>query len=114
MKKYEIGDIVKGKVTGVEDYGIFLLIDSNVTGLIHISEISPFFVKNVADYAKIGDVLEAKVLEYDDKEQKMKLSIKDLVEETKKKSNGIVETKTGFSNLKSILNDWIDEKIENK
>ena len=41
MKKYEVGDIVTGKVTGIENYGIFVFIDDGdgITGLIHISEI---------------------------------------------------------------------------
>ena len=44
---YKIGDIVKGKVTGIENYGIFLLMEDGYTGLIHISEISEKFVRNV-------------------------------------------------------------------
>ncbi len=39
MMGYKKGDIVKGRVTGVEDYGIFILLENNVTGLIHILEI---------------------------------------------------------------------------
>jgi len=47
MKKYNVGDVVEGKVTGVENYGIFLLINDEITGLIHISELSDSFVRDV-------------------------------------------------------------------
>ena len=57
------GDSVKGKVTGVEKYGIFLLMEDGYTGLIHISEISDKFVRNVADYVQVNDEIYAKVIE---------------------------------------------------
>ena len=46
MYNYKKGDMVKGKVTGIEKYGIFVSINDGVTGLIHISEIYDAFVKN--------------------------------------------------------------------
>ena len=116
MGQYNKGDLVEGIVTGIEDYGIFLLVDSNVTGLIHISEISNSFVRNVSDYAKINDKIKAKVIEYDEKENKLKLSIKDLEKKNPKKNHEIQETKSGFTNLKNQLNVWIEikEKENNK
>ena len=72
---YKIGDIVSGKVTGIEDYGIFLLIDDKTVGLIHISEISDYFVKNVNDYAKIDDEIKAEVIEIDEEKNQLKLII---------------------------------------
>ena len=62
MKNYSEGDIVTGIVTGIEDYGIFLSFDNNKSGLVHISEISNSFVKNVNDYANINDSLTVKIL----------------------------------------------------
>lgn len=111
MKKYKIGDIIKGKVTGIEDYGIFLLVDDNVTGLIHISEISDSFVRNVADYAEIGEVIKAEVIDFDEDNKKLKLSIKnDHYKRKNKKNVPIKETSSGFENLGKQLNIWIEEK----
>lgn len=45
MTKFKKGEIIKGTVTGIEKYGIFVNLDNYYTGLIHISEISNFFVK---------------------------------------------------------------------
>lgn len=111
MKNYKIGDIVKGKVTGIEDYGIFLLVDDDVTGLIHISEISDGFVRNVSDYAEIGETISAEVIEYDEVNKKLKLSIKnDNFVKKSKKNLPIKETKIGFKSLSEKLDGWIENK----
>ena len=47
MNKYEKGNIVVGQVTGIEKYGIFIGLDEFYSGLIHISEISKGYVKNI-------------------------------------------------------------------
>lgn len=111
MSKYKCGEIVTGYVTGIEKYGIFLCIDDNYDGLIHISEVSSSFVRNINDYAKVGEVIRAKVLEEEHGKQ-IKLSIKDIdYRITRKKSTKIEETESGFSSLILMLNKWIDEKI---
>ena len=47
MSKYENGKIVVGCVTGIENYGIFVSLDEYYSGLIHISEVSNKFVKDI-------------------------------------------------------------------
>ena len=51
--EYNIGDIVKGKVTGIENYGIFIVFDDGGSGLIHISEISTdlIIVSSLSNFA---------------------------------------------------------------
>lgn len=111
--KYKVNDIVRGKVTGIESYGIFISLDDNVTGLIHISQISDSFVKNVSDYVEIGEVIPAKIIEIDEKNNKLKLSLKDFhFSENTKKLHPIEETKSGFSELKNSLDKWISLKEE--
>lgn len=111
MGKYKKGDVVSGYVTGIEKYGIFLNIDENNCGLIHISEISNNYVRNIHDYVKQGELIRARVIEEADDGQ-IKLSIKDLdYRITKKKSEKIEETKSGFSTLFLMLNKWVDDKI---
>ncbi len=102
------GDIVQGTVTGIEDYGIFLSFDNNQSGLVHISEISDSFVKNVSDYAKIGDNITVKVLSVDE-DGHYKLSIKELDCSKKNASNHINETDGGFNTLGDTLSSWIEE-----
>ncbi|MFN0274771.1 MAG: 30S ribosomal protein S1 [Chitinophagales bacterium] len=74
-----VGNVVKGKVVNIEDYGAFLEISPGVEGLIHVSEISwsnqPI---NSKDYFKLNDTYEAKVVTLDKDERKMSLSLKQL------------------------------------
>lgn len=112
MSKYRCGEIVTGYVTGIEKYGIFVCIDDKIDGLIHISEITKSYVRNINDYAKVGEVIRAKVIE-EEKNNQVKLSIKDVdYRITRKKSSKIEETEKGFSTLIIMLNKWIDRKTE--
>lgn len=110
MAKYKTGDIVTACVTGIEKYGIFVNIDNKYDGLIHISEITSSYVRNINDYAKIGEIIRAKVIE-EEKNNQIKLSVKDIdYRITRKRSTKIEETEKGFSTLIIMLNKWIEEK----
>lgn len=113
MNEYKVGDIITGKVTGIEKYGIFLSVNSEISGLIHISEISQSFVRNVSDYAEIDEEIKARVIGIDSSGKRLKLSVKDLnYRDESKYGNRIVETSSGFSNLEKALAGWIDCKLE--
>ena len=115
MAIYKIGDIITGKVTGIESYGIFLSFDDNYTGLIHISEISDSFVRNINDYATIDENIKAKIISIDENDKKLKLTLIGLDYLSKSNSRkGIIETKNGFNTLKNELNEWISNKINKK
>lgn len=73
-----VGDVVKGIVTGVVDFGVFVNVDG-IEGLIHISEISWERVNNPADYVKVGETVEAKIIAID--KERLSLSMKQLVED---------------------------------
>lgn len=112
MEKVKKKDIVKVTVTGVQRYGAFVNAD-DYDGLIHISEISYGFVKNVNDYLKVGDKIFAQVVDVDDKDNHLKLSIKDI--DYKKDGSTLkrmAETKNGFKPLKDNLEIWINKKIK--
>ncbi len=103
---YKIGDVVKGKITGTQKYGIFVAIDNEYTGLIHISEISNAFVKNIEDYISADKKIEAKVIEVDEQNKHLKLSIKDF-----NSNDEFNNSKKGFKSLKNNLQHWMDEKL---
>lgn len=113
--KYEDGKIVKGCVTGIENYGIFMSFDEYYSGLIHISEISNNFVRNINDYVNIGETIKAKILEVDHEQCQLKLSIKDInYRISNKRRTRIIETGTGFCCLKENLDNWINAKKNKK
>ena len=78
MTKAEVGKSYTGKVVKVLNFGAFVEILPNITGLLHISEIDNKRIRNVEDYLKEGDEVKVKVLDID-RTGKMKLSRKALL-----------------------------------
>ena len=118
MSKFEKGKCIRGTVTAIESYGAFVSCDEYYNGLIHISEITDGFVKNINNYIKVGEVVYCKILDVDEESGHLKLSIKNVSTEKKPKIKRakIIETKQGFKSLAYHLPHWIDEslkKIEN-
>ena len=115
MSKYKKGKIVKGVVSGIETYGAFVSLDEYYTGLIHISEISHGFVKNITDFINIGDTIYVEILEVDEKSFHLKLSIKSIIYKPQKNNRHkrIIETPLGFKTLSYKLPKWIDNEIKN-
>ena len=75
----KVGDIVKGKVVVLADYGAFVEIAPGVEGLIHVSEMSwSQHLRSAQDFLKVGDEVEAMILTLDREERKMSLGIKQL------------------------------------
>tara|TARA_Y100000739_G_scaffold71201_1_gene60009 strand:+ start:8461 stop:10404 length:1944 start_codon:yes stop_codon:yes gene_type:complete len=103
----KIGDVVKGKVVVIADYGAFIEIAEGVEGLIHVSEMSwSTHLRSAQDFVNVGDQIEAKILTFDREERKMSLGVKQLTPDpwtdiTKKypvdsKHSGIVRNFTNF------------------
>lgn len=107
---YKVGDVINCNVCGVESYGIFIRTDDNYTGLIHISEISSDFVRNVSDYAKVGERIKCQILEVDDELKQLKLTIKYLNFKEGYSREEISHLDHGFDTLKEKLPEWIEEK----
>ena len=114
MEKLSKNDVIKVTVTGVQKYGAFVNTnDENYDGLIHISEISYGYVKNINDYVKIGDKIYTEVIKVDESNNQLQLSIKDIdYKNDGKRLIRMAETKSGFEPLKERLDVWISEKIK--
>ena len=116
MTKFLKDEIVEGCVTGIEKYGIFVTLDEYYSGLIHISEISDGFVRDINKVADVGETIKVRVLDTDDDTFHVKLSIKNLDYRVKRKSDtSIEETINAFNTLEKELPNWIKIKeIEKK
>lgn len=116
MIPYKKGKIVKGTVTGIEKYGAFVSLDEYYTGLIHISEISHGYVKDINDFLKIGDTIYVEVLDIDEEQFQVKLSIKNISYRKKAYSQRkkIKETSLGFKTLEYRLPLWIEENLKKR
>lgn len=84
VKKYQIGQVVKGKVVKVMPFGVFVELDDQIQGLAHLMELSHDEVKNPEDILKIGDEREFKIISIEPQEHRLGLSIKALTEKPKK------------------------------
>jgi small subunit ribosomal protein S1 len=74
--KYQPGQLVKGKVTKITNFGVFVGLEDGLEGLLHISELADHKVENPEEMVKVGDEIEVKVLRVDTDERKIGLSRK--------------------------------------
>lgn len=120
---YKVGDVVSGIVTGIQPYGAFVSLDETTQGLVHISEITYGYVKEVSEFLTVAQAVKVKVLEVDMDAGKISLSIRELQEKPlmpkkedrpRKSLQARVDEndEEGFNTLKEKLADWIKESIE--
>lgn len=76
-QKYEIGQIVEGKVVRMVQFGAFIELENGVDGLVHISQISPKHVLKPDDELKVGQIIKVKIIDIDKESKKISLSKKD-------------------------------------
>jgi small subunit ribosomal protein S1 len=104
-RTYPIGTKIRGKVSSVTDFGVFLEIEEGIEGLIHISELSHEKLASTKDFAKPGDELDAVVLSIDTVDRKIGLSIKSMQDAMDKAdlANFMGSQKQATSNLGDLL-----------
>ena len=81
----EVGAILEGKVTSITKYGAFVELPENKTGMVHISEVSTGFVKEITDYLQENQIVKVKVIEID-QNGRINLSIKRLLDQPQQSS----------------------------
>ncbi|WP_174614119.1 S1 domain-containing post-transcriptional regulator GSP13 [Virgibacillus ihumii] len=117
LEKFEIDQILEGKVTGIQPYGAFVALDEETQGLVHISEVTHGYVKDINDHLAVGDNVNVKILNIDEENNKVSLSIR-ATEEPPKKSpkpgnnKAQEDSNAGFNTLKDKLEEWIEQSKE--
>ena len=81
-EKYAVGTVVTGKVARMTDFGAFVELAPGVDALLHVSQISRDHVEKPADVLSIGQEIEAKIVDFDEADRKISLSIKALAQGT--------------------------------
>lgn len=97
---FEIGQVVEGKVSGITNFGAFIQLPGGKTGLVHISEVSESYVKNINDHLKQSQPVKVKILSIDPN-GKISLSIR-RVEENKLKSSRPADIEWGKKSSESL------------
>lgn len=90
-EKFAVGVIVTGKVARMTDFGAFVEIEPGVDALLHVSQIARHHVEKPADELKIGQEIEAKIVDFNEEEKKISLSMKVLLPEEPKEEPEVVE-----------------------
>ena len=81
-EKYAAGNVVTGKVARMTDFGAFVELAPGVDALLHVSQISRDHVEKPADVLSIGQEIEAKIVDFDEADRKISLSMKALAQNT--------------------------------
>ncbi len=123
IKKHKKGDIITGIIKSITNFGIFLKINNNIDGLIHLSDLSWFKLneKEIKNKYKKGEKIKASIIQIDSNKERISLSVKILQEDPLKKyikikeKNKIIKTKVIKINEKYIyviLKDKIEGYIK--
>lgn len=105
MKK---GDIVYGVITNIIGYGAFVTVNE-YTGLIHISEFSDNYVRNISDFVEIGERVKLKIVEVDEDRKRLKLSYKAL-NKIRGIKGDIPKFTIGFKSLRDRMPQFIKDQ----
>lgn len=116
--EYKIGQQIKGKVTGIQPYGVFVSIDEETQGLVHISELKHGYIKKIDDVLEIDDEVDVMIMDIDEYSEKISLSIRSLQKPkyhpfTNKRKNPRYGRRTGkgFKSIEKKLPLWIDQAL---
>ena len=100
--KYQPGQIVKGTVTKITNFGVFVGLENGLEGLLHISELADHKVENPEDVVKVGEEIEVKVLRVDADERKIGLS--------RKRVEWAEEAEAEAAALRPVMRPAVDDK----
>ena len=116
---HEVGELLIGKVTGVKPYALFLTFEDGSQGLLHISEISDEFIRDIEKYGTFNDEMRVKVLSIDHNNGFLRVSYKQVDPEDKynthdnsKKINPIQVNEADFTPLREKLPEWIADTLK--
>ena len=103
QQEHKTGDIVKGKIKDIKDFGIFIILENNLDGLIRTEDLEPVLVEEI----KIGDDLEAVVINIDTKRNRVRLSVKRLEQQEQKELLRSVNDTSSMT-----LGDLLEDKLK--
>ena len=118
MSNFKVGQLVIGTVINVKPYALFLEFEDQTMGLLHISEISDSFIRDIEKFGTKGDQLKVKIVSIDESNGFLRVSLKKVPAEEafsthvnmnrKMPENG----KEDFQKLQENLPKWIDETLK--
>jgi len=118
MEHYQVGDLIIGTVTNVKPYALFLKFENGNNGLLHISEISDDYIRDIEKFGSVGDQIKVYVLSVDETNGFLRVSYKKVPEgesfsthKNKDRNKPIVD-KNDFKTLSESLPKWIEDTLK--
>lgn len=115
---FKVGDIIIGKVNQVRPYALFLTFENGQNGLLHISELSDNYIRDIEKYGTVGDEIKVKVISIDPTNGFLRVSYKVIPESERYNThnesvhhNAPVD-EADFFDLKEKLPEWIKSTLE--
>ena len=115
---YEVGDLVLGTVSQVRPYALFMSFENGSKGLLHISEISDEYVRDIEMYGVVGDIIKVKVIEVDQFNGFLRVSYKEVPESERYSTHDSSVRRlpqfdeADFTDLEDKLPEWINETLK--
>ena len=115
---YKVGDILIGKVNQIRPYALFLTFESGQNGLLHISELSDKYIRDIEKFGTVGDELKVKVLSIDPSNGFLRVSYKAIPEGEKYNTHDesvhhfTQFDEADFHDLEEKLPEWISETLK--
>lgn len=122
VQQFEVGSIVEGKITGIKPFGAFVALDEEKQGLVHISEVSHSYVKDIHDVLSVGETVKVKIKSIDEENGRISLSIRDTQappehserrpRQSAKRNQDNSKNNQGFNTLEDKLKEWLKQSNE--
>lgn len=115
---YQVGDLIVGKITSVKPYALFLAFDGGIKGLLHISELSDAYIRDIEKFGSVGDEMKVMVLSVDETNGFLRVSVKRIPEKEQYSTHVnesriyLNEEEKDFTALKENLPTWIKETLK--
>ncbi len=90
-KKYKLNDTITAPISRISKFGAFMDLEGGIQGLIHLSEISHWVVKDIRDHIRVGEEVQAKIINFEPEKKRIGLSLKALQEAPKEEVKDEVE-----------------------
>ena len=116
--EYKVGDIIVGKVNQVRPYALFLSFDDGSHGLLHISELSDNYIRDIEKFGSVGDEIKVKVLSIDPNNGFLRVSYKCIPDKEKYSTHQDSNKKlpefdeADFNDLAERLPEWINVTLQ--
>jgi len=114
--RYKVGDLIQGTIIRILPYGAMLIFEDETKGLLHISEVSNQYIRNIYSYLHSGSIYLVKVISIDEEKNFLKVSLKQVSKEDREKEHKEINTRIKeFIDSKKLLDNlpsWISVELD--